>query len=434
MGDNNNRARDGHVPGSVFFALIIVLSPILGQYASVIPGLSIVDIFLGICCIVLLILNRKYRLNRLNTKPLVIFWFYAIFISMFSFLLQQSLNLIVLTRIIRTSFFIFIILLTHNNVNQKVLFKAYKTVSLFAAIYIIAQVIVYNIFGVLLPFKLLPMPWMDGRIFGTTEAIQWAQRWYLRPSAFFLEPGYAAQYLLPALVFALFGWFSDEQKFDLKYVALIFTALALTTSSQGLHIGVIIISLYFMGYISKKGSYLSIIKNAIIFVTFIIGFLFLINTDFFNNSISYIIGNSTAGGSTAFRLLRGPAVYNKLPILYKVIGVGHGNIGEFVLRNGIYTKYDPSIMELIAADYVNGISAVLIYYGILGLVLWGIFIFKLWHKTAITGRYIIVTFIILTFVSSTFISYTTILYVALIYSSSQLRNLTNYGKFINGHE
>lgn len=414
--DDNYRVKNRFVQGKSFFALAIVLSPILGQYSSIIPGLSLADIFLGISCIVLLLLNCEYKFNKSKSEPLVMFWFYAIFISLLSFLIQQNLNLIVLTRIIRTSFFVFIILLTHNNVNQKVLLKVYKFISLAASLYIIAQVIVYNISGVLLPFKLLPMPWMDGRNFGINEALGWAERWYLRPSAFFLEPGYAAQYLFPALVFSLWGWFDDDQKIDLKLVGVISLALILTTSSQGIYIGIIILFLYFIVSIKKKGSYDTAIKNMIMSMILMTSAFIFINSNTFQRSMNYIVGSTTAGGSTAFRLLRGPAVFLKTPALYQFIGLGHGNIGNFVLRNNIFTNYDPISMTLIAADYVNGISSVLLFYGIGGLILWLVFIYTIFKDTDIIGKLIIITFVILMFVSGTFITYHTILYISLVYS------------------
>ena len=416
MDDKYSKVKDRLVPGSSFFALVIALSPILGQYASMIPGVSLADIFLGASCIILLLLNRKYKIDKSKAKLLILFWFYAVFISMFSFFVQQNLSLLVLTRIIRTSFFIFVILLTHKNVNQKLLIKIYKIISLVAAGYIIAQFVVYNLSGILLPFKLLPMPWMDGRVFGINEALGWAERWYLRPSAFFLEPGYAAQYLFPALVFALFGWANEKRKMDVKSVILIFTALILTTSSQGIYIGVIILFLYFMLTVKKKYSYITVIKNIILSVAFFISSFIFINSNVFQRSMNYIIGNTTAGGSTAFRVLRGPAVFIEIPPLYNFIGVGHGNIGEFVFRNNISTSYDPLVMTLVGADYVNGISTVLLYYGIGGLFLWLWFMYALFRGTNVVGKLILIAFFILMFVSGTFISYNTILYFALIYS------------------
>ena len=146
------------------FSIAILLGPILGQYASFIPGVSLGDIFLAVTAFLILFFNRGYQIKRNTAKPIILFWFYGILISGCSFLLQQQLSFIVVTRIIRFSFYVFLIIICADNLNKEFLLTAYKKISVVISCYIIIQYIIYNLSGILLPFKILPFSWLDAVI------------------------------------------------------------------------------------------------------------------------------------------------------------------------------------------------------------------------------------------------------------------------------
>jgi hypothetical protein len=65
------------------------------------------------------------------------------------------------------------------------------------------------VFGIILPFKILPIPL--GRDISLAHIALNASKYYLRPLGIFVEPGYAAQFLLPGLALSLFGWMKKEK-------------------------------------------------------------------------------------------------------------------------------------------------------------------------------------------------------------------------------
>ncbi len=403
---------------SKFLTLVIVFSPIIGQYASRIPGVNIADILLGISCILVLLFSGGFNLSLKKTKPLILFWLFGTFISLISFFVQQELGVDIITRFVRFSFYIFVIIISANNFDKNIALKMYKILCVIISIYIILQVTIYHSTGIILPFKVFPMPWANGRIFDVNEAISWATRWYFRPTGVFVEPGYAAQFLLPGLVFSLYGWMKNQESkaIDVKSTVLIFIALVLTTSSQGIFIAMIILGLYSISFIRKSKGNMKIVKCLLMIIISIVFIKVFMNLDVVEKSLDKVIGSSTGGGSTALRVFRGFEVFIQLPLLYKVIGVGHGNLGDFVLNSGIVTKYDPPVMTQISADYASGISLALLYYGIIGIVLLGWFYWSLWKNTKNQFRLVATILIILSFVSGSLIDITSIFYVSFIYA------------------
>lgn len=414
----NKMEMSKRIRGSNFLTLVIIFSPIIGQYASSIPGVNIADILLVVSCILVLLLNRKFNLSFKKVRPLILFWLVALFLSLITFYSQQELSLNIITRFIRFSFYIFLIIISANNFDRNVALNIYKILCIIISIYIIVQMVLYHSTGIILPFKILPMPWADGRTFDVSEAISWATRWYFRPTGVFLEPGYAAQFLLPGLVFSLYGWMKNERikSSDVKSTILIFIALVLTTSAQGIFISVIIVGIYTISLFKKSKGNLKTIKCLLVIVIFIVFFYVFKDFVIVQTALEKVTASSIGGGSTALRVFRGGAVFIQLPFLYKIIGVGHGNLGNYVLNRGIVTKYDPCVITPISADYASGVSIALIYYGFIGFIFFIALYWKLWSKTRNEFRLITTTLIILLFVSAIFIDITTIFYISFIYA------------------
>lgn len=400
----------------------ILLGPLLGQYASFIQGVSLADLLLIISTCLIIFFNSRYIIKLNKVKPVLILWFFGIIISILSFLLQRKFNILILTRMLRFSFYLLLIVVCADNLNKRILFNAYKKLVVIISVYIILQFIIFKISGILLPFKLLPFPWMDGRLYNTEQAIQWANVFYLRPSGFFVEPAYAAQYILPGLVFSLYGWESNSiKKTNILSSLLVLISLFLTNSSTAIVISVIVIILYLLKRIRQSKRNMDIVRNIIIVLFIIVTFMFFLYSKLYIRTISYIIGNIKVGGSTALRVFRGFAVFLKLPILFKIIGVGHGNLGTYVINNNITTIYDSTSNTLMAADYVNATSASLLYYGVVGFIVYlNIFIY-LFINTKGQFRMLTIVLFMLSCISSIFFDTTMLFYMSLIYIGYESR-------------
>jgi len=397
---------------SKLFTLMIIISPILKQYISGIPGVTLADITLGVASLFLL-LKSRFRFSFQKVQPLMLFWFFGITISLFSLMVQQSLNFEIISRIIRYSFYVFLIIVSSKHFQLNYALKIFKYLTVIISIYIITQTLTYNLLEIILPFKILPIPL--ARNIDIVDLKQMASAYYLRPPGIFVEPGYAAQFLLPGLVFSLYGWFEKEKE-DIKSVLLIFTALILSTSSLGIFLGALAIGIYLVTLIVSNKSYVGLFRIFIIIPIIIVIVVLLLNLDIVQISINKVTGEVRAGGSVALRIYRGYAIFFQLPLLYKLIGVGHGNLGNFVIENSVITKYDSNNMTDTAADYVNGISAVALYYGIIGIVILFYLYINIIKKTKGVFRLIAIIYIALNLVEGAIFNITALYYLSFIYS------------------
>ncbi|MBC2726056.1 hypothetical protein [Desulfosporosinus sp.] len=397
-----------------FFTFAIILSPFLKQYTSLLPGVTLGDVTLGISCLFLLL---SLRFNNITKKiiPLLLLWLFGTFVTLCSVFIQQELTFEIATRFIRYSFYVFLVLIASNNFNLKYALKIYRVLCILTSTYIIVQVIIYNSAGMILPYKLLPIPWASGNTFGSDYVISIAQKYYYRPSGIFIEPGYAAQFLLPGLSFSLFGWMK-LQKVDIKGTLIIFTALTLSTSSQGIFIGVSILGLYVLSFIRTNENYYNLLKKLVIMSVSVVVLIFFLKLDVVQSSINKVTGEIRGGSSVSLRIFRGIAVYKELPILFKIVGVGHGNLGNYVMRNGISTQYDPAIITPATADYANGVSTVLLYYGIFGFFLLVNLYWSFLRNTNNAFRLIAITQIILTLVEGAFFDVSIVFYFSFVYA------------------
>lgn len=402
------------------FSLFIITSLFLHQYQSGIPGVSFADLVLGLSSIILLI---KYGLKiKLKTiQPLAIISFASIFLTLVSFLIQGFFDMKTLTRLIRYNYYIYLLLISFNYFNLDYALKVYKTLSLFVSIYIILQFIVYNTIGVILPIKILPISLF--REIDLNYMKQMASVYYFRPSGIFVEPGYTAHFLLPALAFSLKGW---NNKNKVLQASIIYISMILTTSAQAILLASFTVVFYVALKLLDSKNYKTLIKYLAIFI--LLGFLGIpiMRLDSVQIIINRFNYGARAGGSAALRLYRGYAIYGELPLLYKLIGVGHGNIGNFVTTYNIFTKYDIVNMSDAALDYVNGVSSVLLCYGLLGLSLTVNYFIKLIR--GIEGHEfltIFFTFIILNFMEGAIFGITMVFYISILFGGLKI---TKYKK------
>lgn len=399
------------------FTLVILLSPILFEYRSSIPGIMLGELVLGISAI-LVMLTTRGKICIKKTKPLLFLWFYGIFISIVSLLFQQSLPVEVLTRIIRFSFYIYMVVLSANHFKVEYGIKTLHLLSVTISVYIILQTIVFKLWGGILPFKVLPFELY--RNIKIEEVLRIATTYYYRPMGVFVEPGYAAQFLLPGMLFSLFGSLR-KSKPDYISTSLIFIAIILTTSTQGIFLGLIIVFGYLFYSIRSDLKRRKSLRALTLTLSGVIAMIYFLNMDAFERAINKLSWAGVAGSSASVRILRGFAVFFSLPNLYKFIGVGHGNIGNFVFEHQIITKYDPIVMTRLAADYANSVSMTMLYYGFFGFLILVYMYWKFLNRTEKEFRLLVIINIGLLFVAGGVYSYLMIYYFSLIYAGYSKR-------------
>lgn len=425
MSYKNNLVLNNNKKAITFFTLSIIISPFLSQYTSYIPGVTLGDVVLGISSIIIL-LTEGVTFNIKKSGKLVLFLYFGLLTSLVSLLIQQVYSLDIITRYIRFSFYIFVVLIGINKFDLSYALKVYRLLCIAVSVYIILQTLFYTTTGIILPFKILGIPWASGKTFDILDVKAIADSYYYRPSGIFIEPGYAAQFLLPGLAISLYGW-NGNKKINFRIMGLLMVALLLTTSSQAILISGIIIFIYVLSIIKDNRSFKKLFMNILIIVALFVLTIFFLNLSIVQRAISRVTGNIVGGSSVALRLYRGFAVFIQLPFLYKVIGVGHGNLGNFVISHGLITKYDPVVLSIASAEYANGISTVLVYYGVIGLVILSMIYFDFLRHTKREFRLITIIQIILSFVGGSIFGVSIVFYFSLIFASYDNNDNINKG-------
>lgn len=396
------------------YTIIVLSLPILSQYKSMIPGFSISDfmLLLIMSLIIFYLLKEDYKINVRITLKSPFFWFilYIICGSMLSSITQYYASIADI--IIRSIRYIFYILcaffISSIFFDFDYFIKGYKKVAIFATVFIIVQTLLFKFKGYVL---MGTIPGLEVNNPGySEEAINNLYTYFYRPSSIFLEPGYYAQYITPYLAYTLF---TRNKTFKSKFIEALYltVGLMLSTSGQGIIIGLFIWGIWFMaGFYNSKSK-----KINLIFIIGLLGFIvsifFILRIPIIERSIDRLFGSPTASSSS--RIFRGFAIFEQLAPIYKVIGVGYGNVGTYIIHNNIYTIYDTGFLQ---SEYMNSISYILVNLGVIGfmIMVW-MFIF-LWKNTRGYHRVCLYILLLLSGVSTYFISSGIVFYLPIISS------------------
>ena len=200
--------------------LLVALCPILQHYNGFFLEVSS-EILIILFPYVLIKLSAKQTIVLKSVLPLLLYAVYISIIHGFSvFLFLREILL-----------FVFFLAAYNNAFNVSCMISAARSISLLAAVCIIAQYFSYYILGnhlQLVPTNMLVDSASQWIALAKTGHISVTGSWMAlyRPSAFFLEPSHLAIYTLPVLIFELLGKRN-------RYTSLILTvSIFLSTSSS----------------------------------------------------------------------------------------------------------------------------------------------------------------------------------------------------------
>ncbi len=182
------------------------------------------------------------------------------------------------------------------------------------------------------------------------------------PRALFSERSHFAQYVLPYVAICLY---SDKIVMKNRIGKAIIASIAIITTISGNGIIVLLIEwlLYFIvlsGLKSKKKIMVSIMGITAIFIAYLI----MLSIDSFSSMFNMLFTSESNHASKAdYRIYRGLDLYNQLPILQKIFGIGNSHMYLFASINGITSKYDVSWSIY---EYFSALFELIIYYGIIG--------------------------------------------------------------------
>lgn len=366
-----------HISAPDFLMLVIVLLPVLGSYSSGIRGITLGDVLLLIAEILCIPNVLKIKI----TEPIAIY--ILIILSMLgstaiSFGIQGSLYFNAMTRIVRILFYVSSVFFATSVVEYSKIKRIYMAVSVSLIIYILLQCMLFSATDVLLTNKILPIRWYSPLRATNRELAESYRTYYFRGTGFLEEPSYTGFYLMPGYCMSLC---EKKSKKSLIKIGLFFCSILITTSLAAILIIAFCTLLYCCKAIFKRLTVKNLVVIAGAILAMVIALVAINRTPFgafFNYRISHLL--TAQGGSTSVRLFRGYGVWEKIKAEYKMFGIGMGNLDNYVKLNCIETVYDASEKTDVALGFVNALSAVVLYGGMLTFMVFGYLLYYLWRN------------------------------------------------------
>lgn len=311
---------------SVFLSILIGIAPLLGTYRSPIEIIDMATLlFLG--CYVLLLLREKCYVN--NSSFNLIF-LYILIITPFSIMLQNFYKSLYsvpfITVFLRYGKFVvllggYLILTKNQDFDIKLCIKAIRCVVYISFIFIIAQRALY------LAGRILYNPFIKYASSDLYNGYSMVSTLF-RPSAFFLEPSHMALY---CVVFLCYTLFSEGNKTKKQDTIITITSIICTGSGMGV-LSVAALMIYW----SICDEKLSLKKISEIIILVAVAFQ-LYQTEFMQAVLARVFTDNVMGGGNAVvgRIGKGYIIWGQLPLIYKLIGNGFGNIAPNLYFNGI---------------------------------------------------------------------------------------------------
>lgn len=232
-----------------------------------------------------------------------------------------------------------------------------------------------------------------------------------RPVSFFPEPASYASFMAIPLF-----WSLQKKKMILS---LIFTlSILLSTSTNGfVYVAVLWISTFFTGNFHRKYKFISIVLLVIIVSI-------VVKTQYFDAGINKIERTDYMNN---VRLVNGPILYFRMPLIHQILGVDAANLSDYVNSNSVSGNH---LVLYSGVFYASTFWLALGKYGVLGLFFYLLILIKLFKKTPILRPYILVLFFALfsdpTFLGGVWVMQTVVLlviYVQNIKKDSELINI-----------
>lgn len=278
--------------------------------------------------------------------------------------------------------------------------KYYRIIFTICAVVLFIQEYLRITTGIRLIF-LLPISLADGSNGALLYLIQAEAD---RSCAFFREPAHFAVYMLPLLGIELFSS-NDNKPFNFWSV-LIFVTLLVLRSGNGFVGALLLVFIRLITYF-KRSTSLRYVLLLIIMAPVVIWGLSRYMQSEVGESVNDRVENlGTDESSTSYdRLFRGFDFYSRLPFDKQVVGIPQDEISNYIASTGMLSVFNVNTYNDNEDTYLNGIQTLLVYYGIIGFVLFLLIYIPLFRNNSILGVSSIVVFLLLMFVGMNYLSY-----------------------------
>lgn len=176
---------------------LIVLLPILFQFASPISVLSLGELLLAFVVLKEVISRKgKFSLNRRDTRGLLAFYFVPVLLILAAINNSYFEIAEAATVVARIIFYYVLIIVALNKFNVNKAINLYFILSCLACVYLLFQVVSHYVLHTDIPILL---NYNDILFFKKTitETARYYSHYGFRPSSFFIEPSFFADYMMP---------------------------------------------------------------------------------------------------------------------------------------------------------------------------------------------------------------------------------------------
>lgn len=392
--------------------VLILLFPILDQYAGISSHVSLGELTLIFLIFLLTFVTRKTVWKIGDTEKIYIsFLVMVILLSVFVgyFTPGFSFESALLLWIRMVVYALFIKYASDYIGRKEKLVKLYLFFCIVLCLYLFIQYIGYlrmgKIFSNYIPFFSVKSSLINYAL----RDMEYVYSVSFRPSSLLSEPAKLAQYIAPGLVFLLFGNTIKNSKKRWLLSCIITAGLLLSTSFMGGLICVIVYGIYFLqGKLTKEKIF--ILAFACILFVFI-----YFKTDLITRNISRIsngVLNSSGTSSAALRLLRGWEIYFKLPVFNEIFGVGLNNLANFLNNSELVIKYGGNY---IYGEYCSTITYILNCCGFVGFIPFVLFLISCFKKSDKEGKVLVFLIFAMSFGSSFLVTPTWVLFFTMIF-------------------
>lgn len=358
----------------------IILMPILGTYGFLSKSITIADLMIMISLFGIFfyfLINHKVKLSS-NSFLIFSIW---VFIStiLASVLGNDLFSSITILQLIKFFVYSLLILAVPTEFfDRKKAEEIYTRIAIVLSIIVFIQLAIYLITGTFKPWVInnsyFPPIFVNDDYFSSGYLYMLGGNSF-RPSSIFTEPALFAQYVSPCLILNMFKENSKK-----KYIILItITAATILGKSANGIIYVAIIWLFYLYFMLVKKIKSKNRKINIGFVLMILGMSLILPLSFTKikdflvgdnqYSIKQRIGeifDESGETSGSMRVVRGWKIFNALTMSEKTIGIGNGNIINYLNSHyGIVTMFKESYN-----GYMSGLSAIFVNFGIIGGILY----------------------------------------------------------------
>lgn len=380
------------------FILILIILPILNQYQLF--GIKMIEIISGIVLLWMLvkknlkiIINGYVRfalygfLGSILSTSVIMLW-YPNDISIGTIFLRWVKYIVV---------FIAISYVGQTVFNTKFAVDVYTKSAFLCSVIVIIQFIVNLVFNTQL-YLIIPNTVLNYNSNMTAQAFLEMMHSRLnmgfpyRPSSLFIEPAHFAIYVLPAFAILLL----NRNKDGFALPGLITIALFMSSSSLGI-VGCLVIWCCFLVNSIRRGT---ISRKWIVFfpIVLIVGLLIfpnIISSDavqFTLRTKKQSLMHLSSSSSLTLRLIRGIYYYISIGVGYKLIGVGYGNLDSYYRLSGLNLSIDTINTEY---AYMNGLEEVLCMFGIVGFIIFIMWLIKSSYKDSMCKAICLAMFVIM---------------------------------------